>query len=84
MLQRKHTPEPKIARPMRTFSFSPPLVALMLALAGLNRWRLTPALERGTPQQATRHLRLSLTVETIAALAIIGLVAWLGTLDPLG
>ena len=60
------------------------LFALMLALAGLNRWRLTPALERGTPQQATRHLRLSLTVETIAALAIIGLVAWLGTLDPLG
>jgi len=56
----------------------------MLALAALNRWRLTPALERGTPQQATRHLRLSLTVETIAALAIIGLVAWLGTLDPLG
>ena len=59
------------------------LFALMLALAALNRWRLTPVLECGTPQQATRHLRLSLTVETIAALAVIGLVAWLGTLDPL-
>lgn len=58
------------------------LFALMLALAGANRWRLTPALESGATAGALTHLRLSLLVETSAAIAIIGLVAWLGTLDP--
>ncbi|QGP81069.1 copper homeostasis membrane protein CopD [Sphingobium sp. CAP-1] len=59
------------------------LFGLMLGLAALNRWRLTPALEAGATPQAIRHLRLSLLVETSAAAAIIGLVGWLGTLDPL-
>ncbi|MCI4592397.1 copper homeostasis membrane protein CopD [Sphingobium sp. BYY-5] len=60
------------------------LFGLMLGLAAANRWWLTPALEAGgTPQRAIAHLRLSLLVETSAALAIIGLVAWLGTLDPM-
>ncbi|MEC3948018.1 copper homeostasis membrane protein CopD [Sphingobium sp. HWE2-09] len=59
------------------------LFGVMLGLAGLNRWRLTPMLESGTPQRAIAHLRLSLLVETSAAVAIIGLVAWLGTLDPM-
>lgn len=59
------------------------LFALMLGLAAVNRWRLTPILEGGTPQHAIRHLRLSLITELSAAIAIIGLVAWLGTLDPL-
>lgn len=59
------------------------LFALMLGLAAVNRWRLTPALERGG-EGAPGHLRWSLLVETSAAVAIIGLVAWLGTLDPTG
>ena len=58
------------------------LFGLMLALAAANRWWLTPALESGAPQRAVAHLRLSLLIETSAAIAIIGLVAWLGTLDP--
>ncbi|NWK96367.1 copper resistance protein CopD [Sphingobium lactosutens] len=60
------------------------LFGLMLGLAAANRWWLTPALESGTtPQRAMMHLRLSLLVESSAAVAIIGLVAWLGTLDPM-
>tara|TARA_R110000787_G_scaffold281410_1_gene392711 strand:- start:10660 stop:11508 length:849 start_codon:yes stop_codon:yes gene_type:complete len=54
----------------------------MLGLAALNRWRLTPALERG--DGAIGALRLSLAVETGAAIAIMALVALLGTLDPMG
>jgi len=59
------------------------LFLLMLALAAANRWRLGPALESGAPQRALTHLRLSLIVETGAAIVIFGLVAWLGTLDPM-
>ena len=58
------------------------LFAGMLGLAALNRWRLTPALERG--DGAIGALRLSLAVETGAAIAIMALVALLGTLDPMG
>ncbi|MCP3731499.1 copper homeostasis membrane protein CopD [Sphingomonas sp. MG17] len=58
------------------------LFGLMLGLAAANRWRLTPALEGGMPATTLAHLRLSLIVETGAAVAIIALVAWLGTLDP--
>lgn len=57
------------------------LFAAMLGLAALNRWRLTPALARGTAG-ARGRLRLSLACELGCALAIIGLVALLGTLDP--
>jgi putative copper resistance protein D len=56
---------------------------LMLGLAAVNRWWLTPVLESDEPQRAIAHLRLSLAIETGAAIAIIGLVAWLGTLDPM-
>lgn len=59
------------------------LFALMLGLAAVNRWRLTPLLELGETQRAIAHLRLSLGIETSAAITIIGLVAWLGTLDPM-
>ena len=56
----------------------------MLMLAAANRWRLTPALARAADKSAAlRHLRLSLAVETGLALAILALVAALGTLDPL-
>ncbi|WP_051519830.1 copper homeostasis membrane protein CopD [Sphingobium sp. Ant17] len=58
------------------------LFAGMLGLAALNRWRLTPTLERG--DGAIGALRLSLAVETSAAIAIMALVALLGTLDPMG
>ena len=64
------------------------LVAAMLALAGANRWRFTPALGAVTgtadPAPAIRDLRRSLILECAAALAILALVAWLGTLEPLG
>lgn len=57
------------------------LFLLMLALAACNRWRLTPALERD-PSGGLRALKLSLFVETGAAVAIVAIVGWLGTLTP--
>ncbi len=64
------------------------LFAAMLALASLNRWRLTPALNiaigGGNPVAAICALRRSLIAEGGAAFAILALVAWLGTLEPLG
>lgn len=60
------------------------LFGLMLGLAAANRWWLTPALETGVAsQRAIRRLRLSLLAESSAAIAIVALVAWLGTLDPM-
>ncbi|NML94325.1 copper homeostasis membrane protein CopD [Novosphingobium olei] len=63
------------------------LFAAMLVIAALNRWRLTPALSFGirddNPTSAVTGLRRSLLAEGSAALAILALVAWLGTLDPL-
>ena len=62
--------------------------AVMLLLAGANRWQLTPALETGIGTGETgpalRALRTSLALESVAALAILALVAWLGTLEPAG
>ena len=62
------------------------LFGAMLGLATINRFRLTPAFERaiqsGETLVAVRRLRKSLIVETGAALVILGLVAWLGTLEP--
>ncbi len=64
------------------------LFAAMLALDALNRWRLTPALGIGVdnddPSLAVAGLRRSLIAEGSAALTILALVAWLGTLEPLG
>lgn len=63
------------------------LFAAMLALAALNRWRLTPALgvavRNDNPASALTGLRRSLLAEGSAALAILAVVAWLGTLEPL-
>lgn len=62
------------------------LFTAMLALASLNRFRLTPAFERSIA--ATYHhgalgaLRRSLAVEVTCAVMILALVAWLGTLEP--
>jgi Putative copper export protein len=60
----------------------------MLLLAAANRWRLTPALAAAAAgsglDAVRRHLRFSLVTESAAALAILALVAALGTLDPSG
>ena len=62
------------------------LFGAMLGLAGANRYRLTPALHKaihdGAPERAVGPLRRSLVLEASAAAAILGLVAWLGTLQP--
>ena len=62
------------------------LFAAMLALAATNRWRLTPALARcndfSDRLSAVKALRRSLAAEVAAAVLILGLVAWLGTLSP--
>ncbi|MBO9603147.1 MAG: copper homeostasis membrane protein CopD [Novosphingobium sp.] len=55
--------------------------AAMLALAALNRWRLTPALARREGGSAGR-LRASVGIEAALGAAVLALVAWLGTLEP--
>lgn len=57
------------------------LFACMLGFAGANRWRLTPAVERGDTG-AKRRLQMSIGLETAAAIAILMLVSWLGSLSP--
>jgi putative copper resistance protein D len=58
----------------------------MLVLAALNRFHLGPILERslreGQYRVAANTLRRSVVVELAAAVLIVGLVAWLGTLSP--
>ncbi|MEO5707712.1 MAG: copper homeostasis membrane protein CopD [Alteraurantiacibacter sp.] len=62
------------------------LFGLMLALAAWHRFRLVPQFERSTGQAdmaiALRRFRLSMVSELLAAVAILALVAWLGTLEP--
>lgn len=55
--------------------------AIMLGLAALNRFRLSPQLHGG---DSPGPLRRSLAIELALALAILGLVAWLGLLSPIG
>lgn len=62
------------------------LVGFMLFLGAKNRWRLTPNLETalsgGSAASAVSALRVSLLLEAGAAFVILGLVAWLGLLEP--
>lgn len=62
------------------------LFAAMLGFAAANRWRLTPRLAAARTQydqaRAARALRTSIALEAAAAMAILALVAWLGTLAP--
>lgn len=62
------------------------LFGAMLGLAWLNRFRLTPAVERSIAAEdyrpAISNLRRSLAVEAGCAVTILALVAWLGTLAP--
>ena len=58
----------------------------MLGCAALNRYRLTSrladAIGRDAPAQALATLRRSIAVEITLAIAVLGLVSWLGTLEP--
>ncbi|KRA60370.1 copper resistance protein CopD [Caulobacter sp. Root655] len=60
--------------------------ALMLGLAALNRFVLTPRLKQALagldPASALAALRRSLVVESAAGLSVVVLVSWLGTLAP--
>lgn len=57
------------------------LFAAMLGLAAINRWKITPALERGEAG-ALAHLKRSLMLELGLGLGVVGVVALLGVLDP--
>ncbi|MEO6091899.1 MAG: copper homeostasis membrane protein CopD [Novosphingobium sp.] len=62
------------------------LFTAMLGLASLNRFVFTPSLQKsislGNSRAALTALRYSLAIEATAVLVILGLVAWLGTLEP--
>ncbi|MEB0042663.1 MULTISPECIES: copper homeostasis membrane protein CopD [unclassified Pseudomonas] len=62
------------------------LFAGMLVLASLNRFHLSPLLERSIKEGhcaiAVTALRRSMTLEFSIAVVIVALVAWLGTLSP--
>lgn len=62
------------------------LFLAMLGCAAANRFRLTPrlasAMAGGDTAPALARLRRSVALETALALLILGLVAWLGTLEP--
>ncbi|MBC7586241.1 MAG: CopD family protein [Tardiphaga sp.] len=73
-------------------SFGRPLMLKLLLFGGVllfaahNRFQLYPALHQaivaGSHDDATRRLGRSVALETGLALAILGIVAWLGTLAP--
>ncbi|MBJ2252702.1 copper homeostasis membrane protein CopD [Pseudomonas sp. MF6784] len=69
------------------FSLKLALFGVMLAMAALNRFHLSPlllrAVETGEQAMACRALRRSLSLEFGAVLLILGLVAGLGTLGPM-
>lgn len=62
------------------------LFGAMLGFAGVNRYRLTPALaariDAGDHCGAVAALRASVGLEAACAVAVLALVAWLGTLQP--
>lgn len=62
------------------------LFGIMLALAAANRFKLTPAFDRALQSGGTSgivsRLRKSLALELGILIIILGLVAWLGTLEP--
>lgn len=57
------------------------LFAAMLGLAAINRWKITPALERGEAT-AQGHLKRSVMLELGLGLGVVAIVALLGVLDP--
>jgi putative copper resistance protein D len=70
----------------RLLSLKLGVFGVMLGLAALNRFHLTPFLQRavaaGDPAPAIAALRRSMALEFGAVVLILALVAWLGTLSP--
>jgi len=60
------------------------LFAGMLALAWINRFRLTPALGRGDDPAALARLRTSVWIETLLGLAVLAVVGVMGVQAPPG
>lgn len=63
------------------------LFVLMVGLAAGNRFRHTPALgvllsAGGDPVRVVARLRRDVTLEALAGLLLLGIVAWMGTLSP--
>jgi putative copper resistance protein D len=72
----------------RLLSLKLVLFAAMLGLAAANRFRLTPMLGAGLsgaadPAAALAALRRSLLIETLVGFAVLLLVGWLGTQEPI-
>lgn len=57
------------------------LFLAMIGCAALNRFRLTPRLA-AQGAEALASLRLSIAIESLLALVVLALVAWLGMLEP--
>lgn len=56
----------------------------MLGFAAVNRFFLAPRLDgQFSPAKAVTLTRLTIALETSAAIAILALVAWLGSIDPM-
>jgi putative copper resistance protein D len=61
------------------------LFCLMLGLAAANRFVFTPALTRSLEHDGTQDLgalRASVLAETLLAVLVLALVAWLGVMPP--
>jgi len=59
------------------------LFMVMLLLAAINRYRLTPALEQVSDEERVfANLRCSITLEAAAGFGVLAAVSWLGTLAP--
>ncbi|TLU71115.1 copper homeostasis membrane protein CopD [Lichenicoccus roseus] len=63
------------------------LFMVMLGLAALHRWRLTPRLQTAAQggadiRDGVIEIRRSIALETVSAVLVLGLVAWFGTLAP--
>ncbi|HKR90008.1 MAG TPA: CopD family protein [Phenylobacterium sp.] len=66
---------------LATFGLKLALVAALLALASLNRWRLTPLAARD-PVAARRAFAWTVAGEQVLALGLIAVVTLLGQIDP--
>jgi putative copper resistance protein D len=53
----------------------------MIALAALNRWRFTPALQHGRGG-AVRHLTGSISIEIALGIGVVTIAGFLGLMGP--
>lgn len=65
----------------QTLAVKVALFLAMLAFAAANRWRFTPQLEQAAGRN-TRAIRMSLSLELCLGIAVVLVVALLGTLSP--